>query len=274
MRDASFTSSDVAQAVAAAINGVRSANFNVTALAVGSRIILDGDRSVSAALPGLVTTMQSRFDAGPVLLVTNDFSGFVDGQSLRIRDDQQTTLNFEFDTNNRLNDPNAVRIVIAAGDSKAADRLASRRRDQCGAVSRDRHRAGRPRLPDERPRCRPRRQITALQRDVAGSDHFLGDRRAAVLCWTFLAATDDPGHRQIPEEVGRSVEQHVNQDFADKARDATPGITTIIVQLPQTISGAGFSNVITEQQQNGLGRRSSSGATTWACSSWSRPAKV
>ena len=225
----------------------RSANFNVTALAIGSRIILDGDRSVSADLPGLITTVQSRFDAGPVLLVTKDFSGFVDGQSLRIRDDQQTTLNFEFDTNNRLNDPNAVRVVIATGDNKA--RIALRIADAVNAAP---FRVTATAL-DDRVYLTNDHDVNLDSTITALSETSQGviissaiDVRPFLL--DFPGGNSDPGHRQIPEEVGRSVEQHVNQDFADKARDATPGVTTIMYNFRDDLGG-GFLNVITEQQR-------------------------
>ena len=44
----------------------------------------------------------------------------------------------------------------------------------------------------------------------------------------FPGNEDEPGHRDIPNEVGAGGEQHINEDFGQAGNDATPGVTTIL----------------------------------------------
>lgn len=61
---------------------------------------------------------------------------------------------------------------------------------------------------------------------------------------------DEPGHRNIPVEVGSGFEQHINPDFGPDVRD---GVTTILYNFRQVYGfdaqGKPLSNLITEKQK-------------------------
>jgi hypothetical protein len=61
---------------------------------------------------------------------------------------------------------------------------------------------------------------------------------------------DEPGHRNIPLEVGSGFEQHVNPDFGPDIQD---GVTTILYNFRQVYGldaqGNPLSNLITEKQK-------------------------
>ena len=63
-------------------------------------------------------------------------------------------------------------------------------------------------------------------------------------------ATDEPGHRDIPSEIGSGYEQHVNPAFG---ADTTAGVTTIQYNFRQLYGvdaqGNPLSNLITEEQK-------------------------
>jgi len=69
----------------------------------------------------------------------------------------------------------------------------------------------------------------------------------------FPGANDEPGHRDIPEEIGSGVEQHINTDFGANGRDVTPGVTTVFYNFRDDYGvdqqGIPLSNAITEQQR-------------------------
>lgn len=61
---------------------------------------------------------------------------------------------------------------------------------------------------------------------------------------------DDPGHRQIPSEVGDGFEQHINANFG---ADTTAGVTTILYNFKANYgtnaAGLPLSNLITDEQK-------------------------
>jgi hypothetical protein len=69
----------------------------------------------------------------------------------------------------------------------------------------------------------------------------------------FPGASNEPGHRDIPEEVGSGIQQHINPDFADGGRDSTPGVTTVLYNFRDDYGvdrqGVPLQNAITEQQK-------------------------
>jgi DNA-binding beta-propeller fold protein YncE len=66
----------------------------------------------------------------------------------------------------------------------------------------------------------------------------------------FPGGNDEPGHRQIPEEVAERFDNHLNPNFG---ADSTPGITTILYNFKEhygtDTQGQPLSNVITETQK-------------------------
>ncbi len=69
----------------------------------------------------------------------------------------------------------------------------------------------------------------------------------------FPGANNEPGHRDIPDEVGSGIQQHINADFADGGRDSTPGVTTVLYNFRDDYGvdqqGDALQNAITEQQK-------------------------
>ncbi|MGE3778472.1 MAG: hypothetical protein AB7F89_14900, partial [Pirellulaceae bacterium] len=246
----SFTSNDVAKSIADAVNRATfHANplLDVQALAAASRISFTGHITTQEQLAGLQITLQSRFDAGPVLSVTQGSAGFLDGQTLRIRDNQGVTRLFEFDLDGALIDPSAQRISIAGNVS--AEVMAQRIGAAIGAAG---FRVEVSVVGDEIHLTNDREvelgsgvsAVTASSQGLIISSSI--SPRPYLL--DFPGANSDPGHRDIPEEVGNGVEQHINSNFADQGRDSTPGVTTILYNFRSDV-GSGFSNVITDLQK-------------------------
>ncbi len=362
---ASFTGNAVALAISNAING---AGFAAQSLPISNEVRLANDKSINVDLPGLTVSAQGRFDAGPVLTVTQGGSGFADGQTIQIRDDRGAVRDFEFDDTflltigattlpvnketftltHRLTaddgptdvltfefydtntgpfpatNPN-IPIPFAVGDSAATlaaslvsvlqglvdtGRLAgisfvdvgggqvsigagpgyafatpSAGVDQSGPSLNDptavpvtftgteSMEAMAARLADAVNYAGFRGQATA----VADRIYLTNDRQVTVggdveaitktsqgiiissavnpqpFDFDFPGANNEPGHRQIPEEVGNGIEQHINADFADGGRDSTPGVTTIFYNFRDDYGvdqqGTPLTNVITDQQK-------------------------
>ena len=132
---ASFTANDMADSLAAAINQLTSPTFVTTAISSGNRVQLRGDKFIhlDSDLAGLSVSLQARFDSGPILTVSKPGAGFADGQTIHIRDDQNTTQSFEFErkaTRAELNntpvlvDPTAT--AISYTDDMSASEMAER----------------------------------------------------------------------------------------------------------------------------------------------------
>jgi hypothetical protein len=254
VRDASFIATDVARAVAQAVNSTTLIS-GLKAVAVGTRVSVDGDSSINSALPGLQTAIQSRFDSGPVLLITKDHTGFGDGQTVRIRDDHSTVLTFEFDKGAGVT-PGNIPVTITGAETISqmalliANAVNKANRDTANTATPFRVTAtaqgDRVYLTADQT-VELDGRITAMQQASQGMivSSSIDPRPFAL---DYLGSNSDPGHRQTPEAVGGSVEQHLNQAFADKGRDGTPGVTTITYNFREDL-GSGFTNVVTDQQR-------------------------
>lgn len=66
-------------------------------------------------------------------------------------------------------------------------------------------------------------------------------------------ASNDPGHRQLPADLGGQFEQHINERFGASGADNVDGITTIHYNFQRIYgadgSGSGLVNAITAKQQ-------------------------
>ena len=124
----------MADSLAAAINQLTSPTFVTTAISSGNRVELRGTSSLfGQRFSRVVSTLQARFDSGPILTVSKPGAGFADGQTIHIRDDQNTTQSFEFErkaTRAELNntpvlvDPTAT--AISYTDDMSASEMAER----------------------------------------------------------------------------------------------------------------------------------------------------
>lgn len=250
-----FNANQMAAAVAAAING---APGGVTALAVGSRVQLEGGRfvRVAAGVRGMAVGITPRFDSGPVLSIVQNGSSAWAGTTFRLTDDLNMAATFEFGSSVQTGN---VPIPFQAADT--AERLAERIVEAINTA------AARPGLAGFRI------QATALgtqvyltndlsvsiSRDVPGIVRTTQglvisssiDARPFLL--DFPGANDEPGHRNIPSEVGSGIQGHYNEDFADGGRDGTAGVTTILFNFQDNLGvdaqGNPITNSITEQQK-------------------------
>lgn len=77
----------------------------------------------------------------------------------------------------------------------------------------------------------------------------------------FPGANNEPGHRQIPEEVANGFDNHLNPDFG---ADSTPGVTTSLYNFKERYGtdtqGQPLSNVITDTQK----RRAREALQVWS----------
>ena len=227
---ASFTSNDIARAIASAINGSGTA---LSSLASGSRVRLNGERDIrfGTGVTTLSKSVQGRFDTGPVLKVTTSAAAIGDGQSFTIRDDRGLVRKFEFDRNGVLRDPSATSIPITGLETAAeiaqkvvaevnkpsvnaaGFRVVAAALDDTIYLTNDRNVALDPQL----------RAVSAISQGLVISSAI----DAQAYAFDLPGGNDDPGHRDLPEEVGGSAEQHINQSFGALGRDATAGATTI-----------------------------------------------
>ncbi len=90
----------------------------------------------------------------------------------------------------------------------------------------------------------------------------------------FLGSNDEPGHRQLPEEISGGYDNHINPAFG---ADHTAGITTVLYNFrtdygsdPQ---GNPLVNLITDPQKQRAQERWRCGASTSVPSFWSRPTR-
>ena len=118
--DQFFDANEVAAAVATAISG---APGGVSALAVGSRVQLEGGRfvRVSAGVRGMSVGITARFDSGPVLSIVKNGAADWAGKTFRLTDDLGMAVTFEFGSSPQ---PGNVPIPFQATDSP--ERLAER----------------------------------------------------------------------------------------------------------------------------------------------------
>ena len=219
----------MAAAIATAITPTAVPPFQASALAAGNRIRFTNDKVVHipADVSGLHLTLQGRFDAGPTLRVTQPGNRFRDGQTIRIRDDQGVTVSFELDSDGIRVDPlaNAVSFTAASTATELAETIAD-------AINSAGFNVEATVVGD---------QISLTNdRQVLLSDGLTGIAKISQgltisstidplpFLLDYPGGDDDPGHRDIPEEVGSGVEQHINNDFQDQGRDSTPGVTTIL----------------------------------------------
>ena len=258
-----FTVSDVANNLALAVN---TSPLDITATTVGNRIEFEGAPTFDLAqIADRVTqTIQSRFDSGSVLQIVgagvctgNDLGCFVDGQSFAVTDNQGVTQSFEFDLDGMLNNADAERISFSDTDNEQAmaNTIASAINTASFSVQ-----ATVSTVQTEREGI----NVIYLDndRDVRFSPTLSGILKTSQgivissaispqpFDLDFLGGNDDPGHRQIPGEVGDGIEQHINADFGP---DVTPGITTIFYNFKEvygeTSTGSPLMNQITESQK-------------------------
>ncbi len=67
-----------------------------------------------------------------------------------------------------------------------------------------------------------------------------------------LGASNDPGHRVLPQNLVGSFEDHINQSFGNRGADNVNGITTIFYNFKTTYSSTNpvLTNAISEVQKN------------------------
>ncbi|MEO8493503.1 MAG: choice-of-anchor L domain-containing protein, partial [Planctomycetota bacterium] len=263
--DRSFTATDVAASIGAAINR---AGFNVTATVIANRVTLAGDLSIAGidGLVGLQRSIQPRFDAGPVLTLNDRTSGLTslpDGATFSIIDDRGTRRNFEIDRNAVLNDPTAERVTLtvnpAAPQQQQRDAAA-----QAIAAAINRVAVT---VPAFRARATALGDRIYLTNDrdvvIGGTLRGLSAASQGIIISSSIDAgsysldfpgnENDPGHRNIPDEVGQGGEQHIDARFGADGRDNTPGVTTILYNFKaafaQDTNGNPLQNAITQEQQ-------------------------
>jgi len=258
--DRSFTATDIAHAIGDAINR---AGFNVTATVIANRVTLAGDQSIGNldGLAGLQKSIQARFDAGPVLTISDGTSGLPaipDGATLTIVDDRGTRLIFEVNRSGTLFDPTAQPINVTVDLSASQrDQRAAVAQQIVNAINAAPFRARATALGDVIYLTNDRNvDISSALRGVSASSQGLiisSAISAQPFNLDFPGNEDEPGHRDIPDEVGQGGEQHVNQDFGSNGRDATPGVTTILYNFKsnfgQDAAGVQLKNAITEEQK-------------------------
>ncbi len=258
--DRSFTATAVARAIGEAIDR---AGFNVTATVIANRVTLAGDQSVGdlAGLTGLQKAITPRFDAGPVLTIsdgTNGLTAIPDGATLSIVDDRGQRLIFEVNRSGALLDPTAqpITVTVDLSASQRAQRAAVAQQI-VNAINAAPFRVQATALGDVIYLTNDRDvNISSALRGVSASSQGLiisSAINAQPFTLDFPGNEDEPGHRDIPDAVGKGGEQHINQNFGLDGRDATPGVTTILYNFKsnfgQDASGTQLQNAITEEQK-------------------------
>ena len=250
--DVTLTATEIARLITDAVN---SSSLAVTATASGNSIQLDGEQSVEEldGITGLRESIAARFDAGPVLVVTDDaVSALPDEATFVLRDDRGTEIIFEVDRDGTQADPNARPITLAGGETRdqiaqiivVAIKAADFRLD---AVSL----GDRIYLTNDRD-VRISSAATGLEATSQGLV-ISSQISARPFALDFPGNEDEPGHRDIPDAVGGGGEQHINEDFGAGGRDSTPGVTTVLYNFRSDFAlspeGTQLQNAITDGQR-------------------------